>query len=82
MQINTTINNDSLPFLSDYANKQVKLDFPFTIFRSEHGRYSNFRQKMLKEGSNLFITSSESIDVQTKLTYIQKVLIVNYDSCT
>lgn len=37
---------------------------------------------MLKEGSNLFITSSESIDVQTKLTYIQKVLIVNYDSCT
>lgn len=37
---------------------------------------------MLKEGSNLFITGSESIDVQTKLTYIQKVLIVNYDSCT
>lgn len=34
------------------------------------------------QGSNLFITGSESIDVQTKLTYIQKVLIVNYDSCT
>ena len=37
---------------------------------------------MLKEGSNLYITDSESIDVQIKLTYIQKVLIVNYDSCT
>lgn len=42
-------NNDSLPFLLDCANKQVKKDFPFTIFRSEHGRYSTFRQKCSKK---------------------------------